>query len=88
MKTELDNSSYENAAVTDLVYIWNKDLTLSIVSKMDFAAARPEAKASKQGDAWPRFIAAMSTPKNTWKKSQQQHDKTKANLCVSKISEK
>lgn len=67
MKIELDNTSYKNAAVTDLVYIWTEDLTLSIVSKIDLAAARPEAKASRQGDAWPRFIAAMSTPKKTWK---------------------
>lgn len=41
-------------------------LTLSIVSKIIVAAPRPAANASRQGDACPRFIAAIKTPKNTW----------------------
>lgn len=54
--------------MTDQLLSINGEQTLSIVSKMVLAAARPEAKASRQGDAWPRFIAAMSTPKKTWTK--------------------
>ncbi len=43
------------------------NLTLSIVSNILLAAARPEAKASRQGEAWPRFMAPIRTPKNTWR---------------------
>lgn len=32
---------------------------------MLFAAARPDAKASRHGDARPKFIAAIKMPKNT-----------------------
>lgn len=44
-------------------------LTLSIVSKMMVAAPRPAANASRQGEACPKFMAAIKTPKKTWRKS-------------------
>lgn len=43
-------------------------LTLSIVSKMMVAAPRPAANASRQGEACPKFMAAIKTPKKTWRK--------------------
>lgn len=41
-------------------------LTLSMVSKMIVAAPRPEANASRHGEACPKFMAAIKTPKKTW----------------------
>lgn len=45
--------------------------TLSMVSNMMVAAPRPAAKASRHGEACPRFMAATRTPKNTWNKNTQ-----------------
>lgn len=42
-----------------------KPLTLSIVSKMIVAAPRPAANASRHGEACPKFMAAIKTPKKT-----------------------
>lgn len=33
---------------------------------MMVAAPRPEANASRHGEACPRFMAAIKTPKKTW----------------------
>lgn len=47
------------------VFCEGQILTLSIVSKMMVAAPRPEANASRHGEACPKFMAAIRTPKNT-----------------------
>lgn len=67
VKEQNDDTVKTNCHLSESHLQQSPDITLSIVSKMVFAAARPEAKASKQGEACPRFIAAMRTPKNTWK---------------------
>lgn len=36
---------------------------------MMVAAPRPEANASRHGEACPKFMAAIRTPKNTWKEA-------------------
>lgn len=35
---------------------------------MMVAAPRPAANASRQGEACPKFMAAIKTPKKTWRK--------------------
>lgn len=67
VKEQSDDTVETNCYLSESHLQQSPDITLSIVSKMVLATARPEAKASKQGEAWPRFTAAMRTPKNTWK---------------------